>query len=256
LKKQILIIAGFALCTALGTKAQVINIENMRMHTDSVRLAGSFHLSLAFNSTNGKNIGTIRGNAAVQWKSRDYKHLLLTVADYNFAKAAEENFVNAFYLHLRYNLKISSVLRWEAFTQSQTNEPLGVSYRHLLGTGPRFKITLARQADLYLGTAYMYEYEKTVGPNRVISHDSRSSSYFSFNIRIAKINGTIISTSYYQPLFTDFSDHRIMNDTRFSFSITQKWQVFTNFSYFYDSRPPAGIRRSALNLEQGFGIKF
>jgi hypothetical protein len=248
-----------ALCAVLVAgiaPGQVVNIETRRMHTDSVRLAGSFNLSLAINSTNGKNIGSIRGNAAGQWKSRDYKHLWLAVADYNFAKAEEENFVNAFYLHLRYNVKINSVLRWEAFTQSQTNEPLGVAYRHLLGTGPRFKIILSKQADLYLGTAYMYEYEKTIQPDQVVSHDSRSSSYFSFLISIPKINGTINSTTYFQPLFTDLADHRIMNDTRLSFSIAEKWQVFTNVSYFYDSRPPADIRKSALNLEQGFGIKF
>jgi len=237
-------------------KCQLVNIENLRMHTDSIRISGIFNFALAFNSTNGKNIATIRGSGAVQYKSRNYKHLWLTAANYNFAKAEGENFVNAFYFHIRYNYKINSWLRWEAFTQSQTNEPLGIAYRQLLGTGPRFKIILAKHADIYLGTAYMYEYEKTVPPEKIVSRDSRSSNYISLNIRIPKINGSIISTSYYQPLFRDLSDYRFMNDTRFTFSITNKWNIYTGFSYFYDSRPPTGIRRSALNLEQGFGISF
>jgi hypothetical protein len=38
--------------------------------------------------------------------------------------------------------------------------------------------------------------------------------------------------------------------------ITDKWNVYTIFNYYYDSRPPAGIRKSALNLEQGFGFTF
>jgi hypothetical protein len=235
---------------------QIVNIEARRLHTDSIRFAGDFNLALLLNSTNGKDIVTIRGNIIMQWKSADFRHLWLATTNYDFAKAEDESFVNNFYVHLRYNYKVNNWLRWEALLQIQTNEPLGISFRQLIGMGPRFKIRLGTHADIYLGTTYLYEYEKTVQPNSVISRDHRSSNYGSINIYIPKVNGSIVSTMYYQPLYTDFSDFRIMNDTRIDLSITAKWRVYTRFSYLYDSRPPFNIRRNAMNLEQGFGYSI
>jgi hypothetical protein len=251
-------IAGTALLllSVASTQGQIINIENRRMHTDSVRWAGSFQMSLLLNSTNGKNIFTVRGNTAAQLKSKNYRHLWLGVANYDFAKADEENFVNNFFVHFRYNYKWTNWLRWELFLQTQANEPLGFAYRNIAGTGPRFKIRLDQNNDIYLGTAVMYEREKTIPPESTIREHFRSSSYLSFDFRIPRVNGFVTSTTYYQPLFEDLSDHRIMTETRLRFMITDRWNVYTTFSYYYDSRPPANIRKSALNLEQGFGFTF
>lgn len=234
--------------------AQVVNIEARRMSTDSIRFVGDFNLAVLLNSTNGKSITTFRGNIVTQWKSKKYKHLLLAAANYDLANAEEESFVNNFYIHLRYNYKINHWLRWEAFVQSQTNEPLGLQFRQLFGTGPRFKLKLNKDADVFLGTAYMYEYEKTVPPTMEMLNLHRWSNYASLNIHIPKLNGSIISTIYYQPVFSDFTDFRIMNDTRVDFNLTAKWRVYTRFSYLFDSKPPANIRKTALNFEQGFGF--
>ncbi len=239
-----------------GARGQVVNIESRRLSTDSVRFVGDFNLALLLNSTNGKSITTIRGNIVAQWKSKNYRHLFLASANYDLAKAEEENFVNNFYIHFRYNYKINTWLRWEAFVQSQTNEPLGIRFRQLVGTGPRFKIQLDPHKDIYIGTAYMYEYEKTIPPYTTTLNLHRWSNYGSLNIHIPKLNGSIISTVYYQPVFSDFSDFRIMNDTKVDFNLTAKWRVYTRFSYLYDSRPPETIRKTALNFEQGFGFSI
>jgi hypothetical protein len=238
------------------TNAQVVNIEERRLHTDSIRFVGDFNLALLLNSTNGKSITTIRGNIISQWKSKNYKHLLLASANYDLAKAEEESFVNNFYIHFRYNYKINHWMRWEAFEQTQTNEPLGLQFRQLVGTGPRFKIRLNKDADVFLGTAYMYEYEKTIPPTAQILRLHRWSNYGSLSIHVPKLNGSIISTIYYQPVFNDFSDFRIMNDTRVDFNLTAKWRVYTRFSYLFDSQPPPNIRKTALNFEQGFGFSI
>lgn len=249
-------LASLLLLWAFQARGQIVNIESRRMQTDSVRWAGAFQMALLLNSTNGKNIFTIRGNTAAQLKSRNYKHLWLGVVNYDFAKADEENFVNNFFVHFRYNYKWTSWLRWELFLQTQANEPLGFDYRHLAGTGPRFKIILDKNNDIYLGTAVMYEREKTIPPESMFREHFRSSSYISFDLRIPRVNGSVTNTTYFQPLFSDFSDHRISSETRFRFMITDKWNVYTTFTYYYDSRPPANIRKSALNLEQGFGFSF
>ena len=238
------------------TNAQVVNIEARRLHTDSIRFVGDFNLALLLNSTNGKSITTIRGNIISQWKSKNYKHLVLASANYDLAKAEEESFVNNFYIHFRYNYKINHWMRWEAFEQTQTNEPLGLQFRQLVGTGPRFKIKLNKDADVFLGTAYMYEYEKTIPPTVEILRLHRWSNYGSLSIHVPKLNGSIISTIYYQPVFNNFSDFRIMNDTRVDFNLTAKWRVYTRFSYLFDSQPPSSIQKNALNFEQGFGFSI
>lgn len=252
MKKACLILFLFAFCTIAD--AQIVNIEARRLHTDSVRMVTDVNLAILLNSTNGKSLATVRGNIVSQWKSRNYKHLVLASANYDFAQADKDDYVNNFYVHLRYNYKINTWLRWEAFVQSQTNEPLGINFRQLLGTGPRFKIKIGKDADIYVGSSYMYEYERTI--DRVVGGVGRWSNYGSLNIHIPKLNGSLISTFYYQPLFSQFADHRLMNDTRLDLNITAKWRVYTRFSYLYDSKPPTGIRKNALNLEQGFGFSF
>ena len=254
--KRMVLMIMVVLAFRQSTSAQIVNIETKRLRTDSVRFAGDFNLALLLNSTNGKDIATIRGNLILQTKSKNLRHIWLMASNYDFAKAEQESFVNAFYLHFRYNYKINHWLRWEAFVQTQTNEPLGIQFRQLLGTGPRFKLELSKNADFYLGTAYMYEYEKAIGPEFTIQQDSRWSNYISLNIHIPKVNGSLISTLYFQPLFNDLSDHRIMNDTKIDFSITERWHLYTRFSYYFDAAPPPNIRKSALNFEQGFGFKF
>lgn len=256
LRNSVIFLLLLALGAGLQGLGQVVNIESKRLHTDSLRFAGSAQMALLLNSTNGKDIFTIRGNAVVQWKSKNYRHLWLNVINYDFAKADDDDYVNNFYDHFRYNYKVNEWLRWEAFAQIQVNEPLGIAYRQLLGTGPRFKIPVVRNTDLYLGTAYMYEIEKTIPPTVTKSYHSRWSNYLSFNIHFPPINGLITSTTYYQPRFDQFSDFRISTETRFSFMITHKWSIYTTFNYLFDSRPPQDIRKSALNLEQGFGISF
>jgi hypothetical protein len=236
--------------------AQVVNIEARRLKSDSTRFIGDFNLALLINSTNGKNITTIRGNIITQYKSKNLRHIWLGVANYDFAKAEGDDFVNNFFVHFRYNYKVNNWFRWEAFVQSQTNEPLGINFRQLIGIGPRFKISLEKNIDCYLGTSYMYEYEKTIAPEALINRDHRSSNYASINIHIPKVNGSVISTFYYQPLFNQFSDFRLLNDTRVDISLSAKWRVYTRFSYLFDSQPPPNIRKTALNFEQGFGFSI
>jgi hypothetical protein len=248
-----LLLSVWLLPTAQG---QVVNMESRRLHTDSVRRAGEFNFAFLFNSTNNNTLLTFRGNLTMQQKSKNYKHLWLMVANYDLAKAEAENFVNAVVGHLRYNYFINNWLRWECFTQVQTNQPLGINFRWLNGTGPRMKATLGQNAHLYLGTAYMYEQETDIGQPPARLYEHRSSSYFSGSITVPALKGDLVTTLYFQPLFVDISNYRLMNETKMDFSIFQKFRLYTRFNYYFDSRPPAAIRKSAISLEQGFSIRF
>ncbi|HMP91355.1 MAG TPA: DUF481 domain-containing protein, partial [Phnomibacter sp.] len=190
-------------------------------------------------------------------KSKNKKNLLLLTGNYDLAKAQQANLVNSSFAHLRFNHKVNNWLRWEAFTQTQTNTPLGIQFRWLTGTGPRFKIQLSQHANIYLGSLYMYEVEHTLSQQEEKrNYDHRNSSYASVSITIPSLKADIVSTSYWQPLYRDISDYRLTTETRMDFRITRQFRLFARTNFFFDSQPPKGIRRRAINTEQGFGFNF
>jgi hypothetical protein len=78
----------------------------------------------------------------LQQKSKNLKNYLL-LANAELSKARNEAFEKAAFLHLRFNHKFSKLLRREAFTQVQSNLPIGVKLRFLTGTGPRLNPNFA-----------------------------------------------------------------------------------------------------------------
>lgn len=248
------LLAGLALAPV--ARGQVVNIESQRMQTDSVRTAGGGSLAILVNGANGRQVVTLRGNALVQRKSRDLRQIWLLSANYDLARAGGESIVNNFHVHLRHNYKVGRALRWEAFAQHQGSPPLGIQARRLLGTGPRIKLGLWPGAEAYLGTAAMYEHERAAGPAPEVSRGVRSSSYASVSIRFKRAGGSVVGTAYFQPMLGDPGDCRVMVDTRASFSIAQRWRAYASLGYLVDTRPPAGVRRSAVSFEQGFGLTF
>ena len=113
----------------VAVRAQVVNIENRRMHTDSVRTAGSLSLGLSFTENNGKQLFVTRNPLAPQSKSKSMRDIWLVLANLDLSKADGAAFSNSAFLHLRYNRKMSRLLRWEAFTQAQYNRVLGIGSR-------------------------------------------------------------------------------------------------------------------------------
>lgn len=237
-------------------QAQVVNIETRRLHTDSIRHAGDANLSFAYTNNNGRELFTLRSNLLYQVKSKSLRDIWLIIGQYELAKSPSQQFSNALFGHLRYNRKLNNLVRWEAFTQVQKNHPLGIYYRFLAGTGPRFKLLGKPNVGLYLGALYMHEWERTIKPAFALNRYHRLSSYISATISIPAIKAEIITTTYYQPDLTYIADYRWANETRMDFNLTSKLRIFSRFHYLFDSRPPASILQRSLGFEQGFGLKF
>ena len=184
-------------------QAQVLNIEQERLVTDTTGWAGTADLKFAYfkNKTEFWSAGA---DLHLQYKTK--KSLYLWLTDYSLARSSGESFANSGVQHLRYNYKILDWFTAEAFTQAQFNEVLNVKFRWLLGGGPRFKIVKTKPFRLYGATLYMYEYEE-LADTSVIHRDHRLSSYLSMTLKI-KDNLSLINTTYYQPKFADFSDFR------------------------------------------------
>jgi hypothetical protein len=241
----------------MAVRAQVVNIENRRMHTDSVRTAGSLSLGLSFTENNGKQLFVTRNALALQSKSKSLRDIWLVLANLDLSKADGAAFSNSAFLHLRYNRKMNRLLRWEAFTQAQYNRVLGIGSRWLAGTGPRLKLFSTEKSALYWGNLYMFEYETTTAASPVISRQHRLSAYLSatFDLNPA-LPCELISTTYFQPRLDRLADYRLSHETSLELNITKKLRATTRLYYFFDAAPPAGIAGRALALEQGFRVGF
>jgi hypothetical protein len=239
---------------ASAAKAQLVNIEARRLHSDSVRRMGEYNLNFSYRNINQKTFSVLGSNLVLQLKSKNFADYWLLLASADISKAGGRDFDNSAFLHLRYNHKMNGWLRWEAFQQYQRSLPIGIRWRYLAGTGPRFKLLGNATLHCYVGLLYMYEYEGTTEGARFSG--GRSSSYATFTLHLPAIKMELTSTTYYQPLLRQFADYRILSENRLLFDITKKLKIQTSLRYFFDSRPPTGFSGYTLALEQGFGLRF
>ncbi len=242
----LLMLAGFSL------QAQIINTESLRMVTDTTGWSGSVSLNVGFVK-NTRELFKVKNKIHVQYKAP--KHLILFMNAIGFDRADGADFVNKGAQHLRYNYKFHPKLSWEAFLQNQYNAISKIDYRRLAGTGLRWKMTTSEKYKIYLGSLFMYEYEKTKEDISVLHIDWRNSTYLSFSFYFNK-QISLISTTYYQPAFEDFSDYRVSHVSAVSFKILKNLSFKTAFNLTYDALPVEGIPNKQYDLTNGLFYTF
>jgi hypothetical protein len=94
----------------------------------------------------------------------------------------------------------------------------------------------------------MYEYEEDDTTENPYHNDIRSSSYVTFTLVPKKEVISIVSTTYYQPLYNDLNDFRILTQESLVFNVSKKFIIEPKFSYLYDNRPVSGVPKSELHL--------
>lgn len=236
--------------------SQLVNIESRRMQTDSVRLAGNADLSFNYQKTNDVTLNVFKTSLSAQGKSKNLKHILLVLGNYNLASSNNSTINNAGFGHLRYNYKFNKWFRWEAYTQLQFNELLSLRYRFLTGTGARFKLNHGETVKTYIGISSFYEHEQIQDVQQTINSDLRMSNYFVISIKFPKKRGEFTSTTYYQPLFRQFSDYRLTNQSLIQFNITKQLSFTTSVNYFFDFNPPVDVKPSTFSLNNGLRWTF
>lgn len=232
--------------------AQIVNVESLRIQTDTVGFAGS----LGGDFTLTKDVDKIfaaNAYATIQYKSQ--KSIYLILSNYSFLKGADKKLLNKLFAHFRYDRKITDFFRMEAFTQIQTNKITKIDTRYLLGAGPRFKIPTFNKLKTYLGILFMYEYEKELTDPIIYHNVIRNSSYLSFTYE-PNDHVKLTSTTFYQPKINEFSDFRILNQENVSFSISKKLSATINWDYLYDAQPVKGIPKSNYTFSTGLKYVF
>ncbi len=243
--------AVLVFATVKKTVGQIVNMESQRYHTDTTGWAGTTGGNFSL-SNYGQKVFSVNANAHLQYKTQ--KSLYLFVGGYGFLKGDKQSFVDFGFLHLRYNYKLTKILRWEAFTQLQENAITKIQFRFLIGTGPRFKLLETEKLKIYTGIIPMYEIEKESGnPSRIYCW--RSSNYLSLTWLPNK-QTTFISTTYYQPRLFDIADYRLLNQSSVKIAASKKISVVLNWNYQYDAIPAAGIPTDTYNFSTGIEVSL
>ena len=239
---------------ASAAHAQVINVETLRKPSDTTKWTGSVSLDISLIK-NTSDIFRIANKAHIQYK--DSTNLWLFINDINIQKIEGFSLVNRGTQHLRYNRRISKKVKWEAFLQAQYDAVSNIDLRAIVGTGPRFNLSVNDKYKFYLGTLVMYEHEKAsvAVPDR-LQEDIRASLYLSFSLYPTETL-SIISTSYYQPRVDKFKDYRVSSNTSILLKILDDLAFKTTFNYFFDAFPvSADIPKRQYELTNGLLYVF
>lgn len=244
-----IILTATAIFFTFFSYAQIVNIESSRMQSDTVGWQGSLGADVSFHQSVER---IFHGNleAHLQYKTSRDLGVWLILGDIGFLKINNTRFASEGLFHLRYNKKVNNWLRWEFFTQYQNNVITQIDSRFLLGTGPRFKLSQLERFKLYLGCLFMYEREVERTVPKIIHNDVRNSSYISFTW-LPKDYLELISTTYFQPLITKFSDYRLLNQIAFKVKATPHFSLSVKWNYLHDRFPAGTAPRITYSFSTG-----
>jgi hypothetical protein len=225
------------------------------MQVDSVRFVLKSDFLFDYSNNNGDYLSQITTNIAAQLKSKDLKRIYMMIANYNFERSKNQDFQNSWFLHLRYNQKISNLFRFEAFVQDQNNELLTINRRQLIGAGIRLKLISKASVKAYFGNAYMYENEQIASSGQEL-YNQRNSSYVSMSLFFPKSKVSLTETLYFQPKYSDLSNFRVFQQLQAEFPISKVVSFTTRFTYFYNSFSIDGVTDYSTDLSLGLTLNI
>lgn len=249
--KTIVLLLSISLLFTFTALAQILNVESQRILQDSTGWVGK--ADIAFNLTsNQQQVLDLASSFHLQYRLK--KHTFMLLGGAGMIRAGKNDFDNSGHIHLRYNYDLNKWMTWEVFSQGQYNRVLMIDHRELFGTGPRFLLVNTDQSKLYAAALYMFENEAlTEGLGTHINH--RMSSYVAFNW---KLNDHIAMNNimYFQPVISNFANHRIMIQTGLKFKITKIMGFTVNFNLLNNSNPPPGIKHTVYSIRNGLEVRL
>ena len=250
--KSVIVFTLFILLPRLSL-GQLVNIESQRMQTDSIRFVLSADFSFSHANNDGSTVNQVDGSLTSQFKSKDLRKIYFLTANYMLIDSDNQKLQNSWFLHARFNYKITQFWRFEAFIQSQFNELLEIQQRNLIGGGIRMKLFAKKQLTAYLGNSYLYEMEKNIDEG-LTYYNHRNSSYLTLIYTPKTERFSVSNTVYYQPLYENLKDYRILEQFKLNVPLSKVFKVFALFNYYFDSLTPLGKQEYSTNFNFGLGI--
>lgn len=246
-------IAIFILVVSGAVNAQV-NTEKFRTPEKFNGIAGYLELSGTVKTGNSeKTEGNVDGR--LDWKSGNTTTFFIFESEHEWING--DRFSNLGLFHIRNIIQLSERFKSEIFGQINYDKNLLINNRELAGAGIRTMLFHTESSDAAFGTAYMFEHEKYDLPKNS-SHESnittsRWSNYLSLFIKINEVLnfGGVV---YFQPMFSDFEDYRILNENRLNIILSEMFSFSVDFKIRHDSLPPGGIKKT--DTKMNFGVRF
>jgi hypothetical protein len=248
--KRILLLFMLIIVHALSF-GQLVNIENQRVQSDSVRTITLIDLMYNYQNNNNEELSMVNFSATHQYKTKNLKDYFLLLGNIDYSLANREELSNSGLIHFRYNRKLNKKLKIEVFIQYQYNKILGIESRSLIGVGPRYKINKSDKTVFYVGSLLMQEFEKASDNLNTLSYQ-RLSNYLSLSVKNSAKTIEFTSVVYYQPNINLWEDYRLSSQASLAFNITSKLQFVNSINYGYDSFAPTNVNKKNIILTNGF----
>lgn len=237
----------FILTIPFTAWGQVVNIESDR-GGDKQGLHGSSEIGLSLQRG---NVQVFQYQAGLRLDHINGIHHNLFIGSVAYGEEDGEPFNNTAYSHLRWTAMWFNHVGTEIFVQNQKDEFRLLQIRQLTGAGLRFT---AFEDHIAIGLGGMSDYEQVEGLKKG-RLDARGTSY----VRLGKqwknsVKGQLIA--YYQPLFMNPSDYRILGTGSLEFKVDKVFSVINEFNYSYDTRPPEEVIKEDLQLKVKFKIRW
>lgn len=243
------------ICLLLFAPAQawaIINAEDLDLSVDAEGVGGKFGFSVSGSSGNTEKVS---GEASGRLLWRHGPHANMFVASHAYGKSSGLRDTNKSFAHLRHRYALDAIWDAELFGQAQQNEFALLKLRTLLGGGLRW----SQQSDglslaIGLGSFFEREVLKAAANEPATSlwrGNSYLSLYYALNQRVRLQN-----TLYYQPVWNDPADFRLLDDVAVSVSLTDTLDLKLAIEIANDSRPPATIKDTDISYKTGLEYRF
>jgi putative salt-induced outer membrane protein YdiY len=235
-------VAAVFTCSA-PARAQV-NVEALRTDLDQHPLYLSLQASFAGHL--GNTNGAVGGGAAFAGITSG-RHMAFVKFQGDFAEFSGKVSIEKAFTHARYDVRLFPFLYGEVFAQIEENPFQRLAIRQVDGVGLRVSIVERREVHLFVGTAWMADYEKLsddtlllgtfVGPHWWAQRWSNYASVaWKMNDR-ARFSDAL----YVQPRWNAFSDYRLFNDAAFVMDIDKRFSAKIDCQVHYNSAPPSRV---------------
>ncbi len=236
-------------------RAQV-NVEPLRSKLQDDRVGALIDVKLVGRAGNTEGL-TAGGSTLLGGRLEPHFAFVSASADYSKLGGAVQ--VEQYGAHARYNYTLLPKLWWELFAQVEHDQFRLLTFRGLAGTGPRIGLLTTEEFRIFVGTAYMLEYEHLNLPETSVEDPEtrahRSSSYLAMVIR--PDDGIVLAnTTFFQPRFDSPADYRLLSITSVEFAIRKMLAATISATVRYDSRPPEEVDELDFSLVNSFGLRF
>jgi len=255
--KHLILIALILVTVGESAQAQIVNTQPLLSKIEEDGLSGELRTNFEWRTGNVELL-RLSASALLVWRACD--HAIVSSSSIDFGQTgAGERYLFRTFSHLRYQLRTSDLLTWEAYGQLAHDEFRRINVRALAGTGARFTLSDGALGRLTLGTAYMLEHER-FADSATLSDSGRTRlnhrASFYLNGRVSpEDNLTLQATLFYQPRFDAwFSDWLFHAETQIAVRVLSRLSMTFAFTVAYDATPPETV--AALDTTTTVGIAW